>query len=50
MTFKQQVIDAAVKGLIEGGYSDVNANLLRTLLELVYQSGYNEACRNFDEN
>lgn len=45
MTYKQDVVDAAIQGLIAGGMSDTEANIYRLLLEKVYDTGYNEAIR-----
>jgi len=41
-THKQQVIDAALEGLHQGGFSQEYAYLFTKLFDRVYTSGYNE--------
>jgi hypothetical protein len=41
-THKQQIIDAALEGLHQGGFSQEYAYLFAKLLDRVYTSGYNE--------
>lgn len=50
MNFKKKVIDSAVQGLIEGGFSKDQAYLFELLFERVYESAYNEAMRNLMAN
>ena len=45
-TFKQEVIESAIQGLIQGGMQKDIAEAFYLLLERVYTSGYNEARRN----
>ena len=47
---KQDTIQAAIQGLIQGGWDKLYAESLYLLLERVYQSGYYEAYRNIEEN
>lgn len=42
ITHKQQVIDAAVEGLQQGGFSKDYAYLFEKLLDRVYTAAYNE--------
>lgn len=46
MNHKNAVIEAVIKGLIEGGMEPEDAKAFVNLLTLVYQFGYNEAERN----
>ena len=48
-TFKQEVIESAIQGLIQGGMQKDIAEAFYLLLERVYTSGYNEARRNIQE-
>lgn len=41
-THKQQIIDAALEGLQQGGFSQEYAYLFTKLFDRVYTSGYNE--------
>jgi len=41
-THKQQIIDAALEGLHQGGFSQEYAYLFTKLFDRVYTSGYNE--------
>jgi hypothetical protein len=41
-THKQQIIDAALEGLHQGGFSKEYAYLFEKLLDRVYTSGYSE--------
>jgi hypothetical protein len=41
-THKQQIIDAALGGLHQGGFSQEYAYLFTKLFDRVYTSGYNE--------
>jgi hypothetical protein len=43
--YKQEVLQAAIHGMIEGGWSRVEAEVLLPILERVFVSGYNEAKR-----
>lgn len=45
-SYKQDVLDAAIEGLISGGLPEERAKLVLFLLDRVYESGYNEAMRN----
>lgn len=45
-SYKQDVLDAAIEGLVAGGMSNERADLLLVLLDKVYECGYNEALRN----
>lgn len=47
--YKKEVIDAAVQGLVSGGFTDETAQMIKPLLEIVYQSGYNEAKRDLEQ-
>ena len=47
--YKHEVLQAAVQGMIEGGWSRTTAELLLPLLERVFISGYNEAKRHDHE-
>lgn len=49
MTHKQDVIQAAIQGLIEGGMPKYEAKNLAFLLERVYTFGYNERLREIKE-
>jgi hypothetical protein len=42
---KDQVIEAAIQGLNQGGFSDQLAETFKSLLSTVYDAGYNEAIR-----
>ena len=45
-TYKQEVVEAAIQGMIQGGMQKDIAEAFYLLLERVYTSGYNEARRN----
>lgn len=47
---KADIIQAAIQGLIEGGMQQWEAKNLAFLFECVYNSGYNEALREIEEN
>ena len=47
---KNDTVTAAIQGLIQGGWDKLYAESLYILLERVYDSGYNEARRNIEEN
>lgn len=47
---KWDTIASAQQGLIEGGMPEMDAKYFALLLERVYDSGYNEAMRNIEEN
>jgi acyl-[acyl carrier protein]--UDP-N-acetylglucosamine O-acyltransferase len=44
-THKKQIIDAALEGLHQGGFSQEYAYLFTKLFDRVYTSGYNERQR-----
>ena len=46
MHYKQEVVEAAIRGMIQGGMQKDIAEAFYLLLERVYDSGYNEARRN----
>lgn len=50
MSYKQEVIESAIQGMIQGGMQKDIAEVFYLLLERVYDSGYNEARRNIEEN
>lgn len=47
--YKKMIVDAAIEGLISGGMPGWEAKNLTSLLERVYNSGYNEARRQSEE-
>jgi len=49
MDYKQEVVEAAIQGMIQGGMQKDIAEAFYLLLERVYTSGYNEALRNIRE-
>lgn len=49
MDYKQEVIEAAIQGMIQGGMQKDIAEAFYLLFERVYTSGYNEARRNIRE-
>ncbi len=49
MDYKQEVVEAAIQGLIQGGMQKDIAEAFYLLFERVYDSGYNEARRNIRE-
>lgn len=46
MDHKKGMIEAAIRGLIDGGMYPEEAKLYANLLETLYTAGYNEAIRN----
>jgi hypothetical protein len=48
-SYKQEVIESAIQGLAQGGMQKDIANAFYLLFERVYDSGYNEARRNIEE-
>lgn len=48
-TYKQEVVEAAIQGMIQGGMQKDIAEAFYLLFERVYTSGYNEARRNIRE-
>ena len=46
MEHKKAVIEAAIKGLIEGGMEPEDAKSFIELFKMIYNCGYNEALRN----
>lgn len=49
MHYKQKVVESAIQGMIQGGMQKGIAEAFYLLLERVYDSGYNEARRNIQE-
>lgn len=49
LDYKKMIVDAAIEGLISGGMPVWEAKNLTSLLERVYNSGYNEARRQSEE-
>jgi len=47
--YKQEVIEAAIQGMIQGGMHKDIAEVFYLLFERVYTCGYNEARRNIEE-
>lgn len=47
---RNDIVSAAIQGLIQGGWNKFYAESLYLLLERVYNCGYNEALRNIEEN
>lgn len=47
--YKQEVLQAAVHGMIEGGWSRERAEHIMPLLDRVFTCGYNEAKRDMYE-
>jgi hypothetical protein len=47
--YKQEVIESAIQGMIQGGMHKDIAEAFYLLFERVYNSGYNEARRNIEE-
>jgi len=47
--WQRMIVDAAIEGLISGGMPVWEAKNLTSLLERVYNSGYNEARRQSEE-
>lgn len=45
-SYKEQVVEVAIQGMIEGGYPAEAAHIWKTLLERIYDSGYSECRRN----
>lgn len=43
-SYKEQVVDIAIQGMIEGGYPAEAAHMWKFLLERIYECGYND-CR-----
>lgn len=39
---KQDIVDAAIQGLKEGGFEDYFAENLRTILNIIYESGFKQ--------
>ncbi len=48
-TYKQEVIQAAVDGLVEGGIPKDFAETLYPLFERIYECGYYESIRKLEE-
>ena len=48
--YKQEVIKFAIQGMIQGGMQKDIAEAFYLLFERIYNSGYNEARRNIEEN
>lgn len=48
-TYKEQVVESALQGLVDGGFQPSTAECFRALLELMYACGYKEALRNVHE-
>jgi hypothetical protein len=46
-TYREDVVQAAIRGLKEGGMKE--ANIFEFLLVRVYECGYNECLRNLQE-
>jgi hypothetical protein len=49
MHYKQEVIKSAIQGMIQGGMQKDIAEAFYLLFERIYNSGYNEARRNIQE-
>ncbi len=47
MNYKDEVIDSAIQGLKDGGFT--HPELFRPLMERVYECGYRERLRNVEE-
>ena len=47
---RNDVVNSAIQGLVEGGLDETTARAFDFLLRVVYNSGYNEAIRNIEEN
>ena len=47
--YKQEVIESAIQGMIQGGMQKDVAEAFYLLFERIYTSGYNEARRNIEE-
>lgn len=47
---KQQIVDHAIAGLVEGGFPSNTAESFRILLTRIYECGYNEAIRERSTN
>ena len=45
MTYKEKIINAAIDGLMEGGFSKDRAETIAGLLTKMYDAGYNEGMR-----
>ena len=48
--YKQEVIKFAIQGMIQNGMQKDIAEAFYLLFERIYNSGYNEARRNIEEN
>ena len=46
--FKEEVIQAAVNGLIQGGMSRTHAEIYKVLFDRIYDAGFNECRRRLD--
>jgi len=47
--YKHEIIQSAIQGLVQGGMSKDVAEAFYLLFKRVYNSGYNEARRNIEE-
>ena len=47
---RNDVVNSAIQGLVEGGLDETTARAFDFLLRIVYNSGYNEALREIEEN
>lgn len=45
MSYKQDVVDSAIRGMVQDGMAECEAEVFRRLFEVIYQSGYNEGLR-----
>ena len=48
--YKREVIESAIQGMIQNGMQKDIAEAFYLLFERIYNSGYNEARRNIEEN
>lgn len=48
--YKQEVIDAAIAGMVQGGFSLERANTLVALLSRVFDAGYYQCRQQYTDN
>ena len=47
---RNDIVNSAIQGLVDGGLDETTARAFDLLLRVAYNSGYDEAIRNIEEN